>query len=1163
MKQITKVSRLVLPVLLLVGMLFTNATQVLAVSGTVTGINVGAQSGVLTSGTAGSATYSVSFTRNGTGAVSISGLSVTSGLPAGATAGWSATSSTGVGNATPASVVLTINTTVGTPAGSFNFTVSSTSPVLSNTTGTLTIGVAKTTPTISVTNSPVTYNGAQQSAIINASTAGLVNDIKYDGSSTMPTNAGTYAVTADFTPTDTVNYNSLADASAGNFVINQASSSTTVTCPVSVIYTGSAQTPCTVLVTPVGDASLTPAPTYTSNTNVGTANASYTYAGDLNHPGSTDNKNFEITQASSVTDVTCPVSVPYTGSAQTPCTVSVTGAGELSLSPAPSYTNNTNAGTANASYTYAGDDNHSGSSDSQDFSIDKVNATITVTPYSVTYDGNPHTATGSVLGILSEILAGLDLSLTTHTDAGIYNGDVWNFTDVTGNYNDDSGTVDDLISPPEMDDLTVEKTVDNDNPDVGETITYTIVVTNNGEGAAHHVLVNDLLPEGLTFVSYTATEGTYDEETGVWTLGSHPLTPNGPNSYETLTITVEVGEGDVITNTATASSDRDDSNTEDNSDSVDVTVNNPEPVNGSVHIFKFIDGEQATVETADGDSFPMITPTYGNAPFTLDSDGWTEGDLPYEASTSEISAGGSYTAYENTETSLVGTSCEDGKPYALVGYSSGSTPEEAAENELSESAPTFTIDGDSYLIVWNEKCEIPEPTTLKVHIVKYLDNGKGISPVSNEAEISSFPMTSSWSAENIGAGSGSYELGNYFGGSEYKYGADTSAMQAPADYSTEEVTDGDVVVSDIEACSPGKYYLVGYKTGNSLGSAESNEFIEGTPSFTGLTSDKWVIVVNNECPDPEVETPQCSDGVDNADTEDTLVDANDPGCHSDGNVNNGGSYHENDNSESNEAEGQCSDGIDNDGEEDSLIDSLDPACHTDGNTGNPDSWDPNGSETDMGTIIIVKNTEGGDGTFTFESNFSEGNIQISTTEGSGQQTFSSLSAGTYSISEILPEDWELNSASCSDESSISEISLSANETVTCTFLNTKKENNRSSGGSRRGTRGRGQVLGATTDGSSCGIYLDKFIGNGFQNDSESVKKLQQFLNDFMKAGLTVDGKFGPGTRAALNVFQMAYKEDILFPWGIKVPTGLFFLTSQAKLNNLMCPELHLPVPKVN
>jgi uncharacterized repeat protein (TIGR01451 family) len=43
--------------------------------------------------------------------------------------------------------------------------------------------------------------------------------VLYDGVATVPTDPNTYAVTADFVPTDTANYNSLTGASAGNFVI--------------------------------------------------------------------------------------------------------------------------------------------------------------------------------------------------------------------------------------------------------------------------------------------------------------------------------------------------------------------------------------------------------------------------------------------------------------------------------------------------------------------------------------------------------------------------------------------------------------------------------------------------------------------------------------------------------------------------------------------------------------------------------------------------------------------------------------------------------------------------------------------------------------------------------------------------------------------------------
>ena len=74
-----------------------------------------------------------------------------------------------------------------------------------------------------------------------------------------------------------------------------------------------------------------------------------------------------VEKASSSTVVICPVSVPFDGTAKTPCTVAVTGSGDLSLTPDPVYVNNVNAGIATASYTYAGDDNHTGSSNSATF----------------------------------------------------------------------------------------------------------------------------------------------------------------------------------------------------------------------------------------------------------------------------------------------------------------------------------------------------------------------------------------------------------------------------------------------------------------------------------------------------------------------------------------------------------------------------------------------------------------------------------------------------------------------------------------------------------------------------------------------------------------------------------------------------------------------------
>lgn len=79
--------------------------------------------------------------------------------------------------------------------------------------------------------------------------------------------------------------------------------------------------------------------------------------------------------------------------------------------------------------------------------IEQANATIHVTPNSVTYDGDPHTASGTATGVKGETLAGLVLSDTTHTNAGNYNTDSWSFTDATGNYkNVAATTITDVIN---------------------------------------------------------------------------------------------------------------------------------------------------------------------------------------------------------------------------------------------------------------------------------------------------------------------------------------------------------------------------------------------------------------------------------------------------------------------------------------------------------------------------------------------------------------------------------------------------------------------------------------------------------------------------------------------------------------------------------------------
>jgi hypothetical protein len=101
------------------------------------------------------------------------------------------------------------------------------------------------------------------------------------------------------------------------------------------------------------------------------------------------------------------------------------------------------AGTATASYSYAGDANHEASSDSKTFTIGKANAVISVSGYSVTYDGSAQVSSFTATGVEptpANLGSLMDVSGTTHTGAGAYTADTWSFAG-DNNYNADGGTV--------------------------------------------------------------------------------------------------------------------------------------------------------------------------------------------------------------------------------------------------------------------------------------------------------------------------------------------------------------------------------------------------------------------------------------------------------------------------------------------------------------------------------------------------------------------------------------------------------------------------------------------------------------------------------------------------------------------------------------------------
>lgn len=120
-------------------------------------------------------------------------------------------------------------------------------------------------------------------------------------------------------------------------------------------------------------------------------------------------------------------------------------------------------------------------------------------------------------------------------------------------------------------DLALVKTVDETHPAEGAAVTYTIVVTNKGPALATGLEVTEPLTNGLIYVSDAPSQGTYDDVSGVWNIGSLAV-----GATANLTITADVATGTAgtsITNLARVSAmDQADPTPGDNQDTAVIAV---------------------------------------------------------------------------------------------------------------------------------------------------------------------------------------------------------------------------------------------------------------------------------------------------------------------------------------------------------------------------------------------------------------------------------------------------------------------------------------------------------------------------------------------------------------------------------------------------------------
>lgn|GEM_PF-2765195 len=108
------------------------------------------------------------------------------------------------------------------------------------------------------------------------------------------------------------------------------------------------------------------------------------------------------------------------------------------------------------------------------------------------------------------------------------------------------------VEIPEVADLSLVKTVDQQTVTIGEAVTFTLTVTNGGPSTATGVTVADALPATLTYVSDDGA-GAYDAASGIWTIGSIPV-----GESVSLSMVVTVGEGVSVNTAEVASADQPD-----------------------------------------------------------------------------------------------------------------------------------------------------------------------------------------------------------------------------------------------------------------------------------------------------------------------------------------------------------------------------------------------------------------------------------------------------------------------------------------------------------------------------------------------------------------------------------------------------------------------------
>jgi uncharacterized repeat protein (TIGR01451 family) len=189
-----------------------------------------------------------------------------------------------------------------------------------------------------------------------------------------------------------------------------------------------------------------------------------------------------------------------------------------------------------------------------------------------------------ITAYLGDIDPGKNVTVSL-TGASITTSDLINNAQVTNNtfdtnYANNFITQKTAVKPvsPTPVDLELTQSASNINPKIGDNVTFTLTLTNKSSSIASGIKITDILPAGLSYISNTPDQGSFNSQSGVWDVG---------NIRDGLVVKLEIiakvtaSTGKIINNASITAVSEKDPNINNNQASTSITVGSSLPVNNA------------------------------------------------------------------------------------------------------------------------------------------------------------------------------------------------------------------------------------------------------------------------------------------------------------------------------------------------------------------------------------------------------------------------------------------------------------------------------------------------------------------------------------------------------------------------------------------------------